>query len=598
MSLQQASLLVAVCSYAFCVGWTQSCAAGERPNIIVIFTDDHGYTDLSCQGIADDVETPHIDRLAESGVRMASGYVTAPQCVPSRAGLLTGRYQNRFGVESNGMPLEGFNAQNTIAETLKTAGYTTGMIGKWHLGPSTQITSHGFDDVFYMGGAWTNFDVQGNDVSPGTRYSGMYHIDAGSAAAKAFISRNHDKPFFLYVAYRAPHVPLDPTQKYLDRFPGEMPERRRKALAMLSAVDDGVGGIIDSLREYDIEENTLVFFIGDNGAPLKIHKLDQPGGGPGWDGSLNDPLNGEKGMLTEGGIRVPFIVTWPQTIPAGQIYRHPVISLDVVATAISLSGAKASNELDGVNLIPYLTGEVESEPHEILYWRWIAQSAVRQGKWKYLRGGRREYLFDVDDDPEEQHDLLAAHPLVATTLRSKLELWSNDLHPAGLATNQMSETWETYFDYYLDGKELTRPKTQTVSANSFAGWLLRQGTATTSGKGLTVRAERGGQPRQPFLAYNRLKVPGNSTVTVNFASFVQGSVFIEWREQGQRDFPEGQKIQLTPDDSNSLTVNGQLNAEKQVVHLRVILPVKGARIRQILISNIDGDELQSWQFAE
>jgi len=264
------------------------------------------------------------------------------------------------------------------------------MTGKWHLGPGSEIPRHGFDDVFYKHGnrpGWANFDLAGKTVKPGPEKTGMYHLDANSAAARAFIGRHHNEPFFFYLAYRAPHVPLDPPEKYLARFPGPMPELRRKALAMLAAVDDGVGGVLATLRKYRLEEKTLIFMIGDNGAPLKIHKEDAPGGGPGWDGSLNDPMNGEKGMLTEGGIRVPFVVYWKGTIPGGQIFARPVISLDVAATAVGIAGLPPDPVLDGVNLVPYLTGKAQGAPHATLYWRWIAQTAVREGKWKYTPGG-------------------------------------------------------------------------------------------------------------------------------------------------------------------------------------------------------------------
>lgn len=439
-------------------------AAPTKPNIVLIFTDDHGYADLSCQGILDDVKTPHIDALATGGVRMTSGYVSAPQCVPSRAGLLSGRYQNRFGVESNGLPLDGFNKQQTIAERLKKAGYATGMIGKWHLGPTPKITDHGFDDVYYRGGTWANYDLDGNDIPPGPKKSKLYHLDAKSAAARAFIKRHHKDPFFLYLAYRAPHVPLDATKKYLDRFPGKMPERRRQCLAMLSAVDDGVGGVMRALREYDIEDNTLVFFIGDNGAPLKIHKLDAPGGGPGWDGSLNTPMNGEKGMLSEGGIRVPYVVYWKGKLPANQVYHHPVISLDVASTALAVAGLPHDPKLDGVNLIPHLSGANKKPPHETLFWRWIAQSAAREGKWKYLRAGARDYLFNMETDREEKKNLIKKHPDIAGRLQAKLKHWSADLMPPGLAAGQMSQTWETYYDFYLDGKPAPpRPDPKTAA---------------------------------------------------------------------------------------------------------------------------------------
>jgi uncharacterized sulfatase len=255
-------------------------------------------------------------------------------------------------------------------------------------------------------------------------------------------------------------VPLDAPQKYLDRFPcstgsgqaGKMPERRRQALAMLSAVDDGVGKIFQTLEKCGLAENTLIFIIGDNGAPLKIHKVDAPGGGPGWDGSLNDPMNGEKGMLTEGGIRVPYIVHWKGTIPGGQIYSHPVITLDVAATANALAGLPDAPELDGVNLIPYLSGEKEGAPHDALCWRWEGQAAIRKGKWKYVTAGDRQYLFDMENDFEETNNLLATNPELAQQMRAELDKWSQTLQPPGLDAHSPSAAAYHYFDWYLDGK--------------------------------------------------------------------------------------------------------------------------------------------------
>lgn len=425
----------------------------DKVNFILIYTDDHGYSDLSAQGIKDDIKTPNIDQLALGGVRMESGYATAPQCVPSRAGVLTGVFQSKFGVEKNGDPLTGFNEQLTIAEKLKANGYTTGMAGKWHLGPADEITEHGFDWVFnkafIKGNA--NFDVNGYRHAFGPETSGMYHIDACSAAASAFIDKNSESPFFLYLAYRAPHVPLDATEKYLSRFPGEMPERRRQALAMLSAVDDGVGEIMKTLEANGIVENTIIFFIGDNGAPLKITREDKPGGGPGWDGSLNDPLNGEKGTLIEGGMRTPYIVYWKDKLQKGTVYKHPVSSLDFAATANVLAGLPKDNKLDGVNLIPYLNGELKGAPHDKLCWRWWAQSAIRKGKWKYLNGGDREYLFDLEDDIEEKKDVFKNHPEIASQLKTELSDWCKDLSPPGLQNGKMSKNATKYFDFYLDG---------------------------------------------------------------------------------------------------------------------------------------------------
>jgi len=452
----------------FFIGMAASLSAAEKPNIIVVFTDDHGYADLGCQGSVEDIRTPHIDALAETGVRMTDGYVTAPQCVPSRGGILSGQYQNRFGLESNP---EGKDAEvmarfakvETIGERLQKAGYATGMAGKWHLGPGNEISTHGFDHVFFRNSnapGQANIDLEGNDVAFGEENHGIYHLDACSEVAASFISRYKDQPFFFYLAYRAPHVPLDAPKKYLDRFPGEMPERRRQALAMLSAVDDGVGRIVATLRKHDLEKNTLIWVIGDNGAPLKIHKIDAPGGGPGWDGSLNTPMNGEKGMLTEGGVRVPFVVNWKGTIPPGQVYHQPVISLDVAATAQALAGLPEDSKLDGVNLIPFLTGEKEGAPHEALYWRWLGQSAIRRGEWKYLRSDHREYLFHMATDAEEKNDVLASQPEIAKQLKAELKTWADELSPPGiwvLKSEGMSRNAANYFDWYLEGKRDFRP---------------------------------------------------------------------------------------------------------------------------------------------
>lgn len=446
------------------------CAGERKPNVIVVFTDDHGYADLSCQGVFDDVRTPSMDALAASGVRMTDGYCTAPQCVPSRGGLISGQYQTKWGLESNpqfkdAAIMKRFDRLETIPERLKKAGYATGMAGKWHLGPGTAnaISTHGFDQVFHKNsngpGHW-NMNLQGEDVEPQMQKGGGYHIDLISEFACAFIERHHEQPFFFYLACRAPHVPLDAPKSYLDRFPGEMPERRRQALAMLSAVDDGVGRIMATLRKHKIEEDTLIFIIGDNGAPLKIHKVDAPGGGPGWDGSLNDPMNGEKGMLTEGGIRVPFVVYWKGVIPGGQIYPHPVITLDVGATACSLAGLKHDPALDGVDLTPFLRGEKEGSPHEVLYWRWLGQSAIRKGNWKYIRSDEREYLFNMEDDYEEKNDLLGRHPKIAASLHAELKKWAQGQSPPGLwvmKSEGMSRNAAKYYDWYIEGKRDSQP---------------------------------------------------------------------------------------------------------------------------------------------
>ena len=434
-----------------------------KPNIIVIYTDDHGYSDLGCQGVSNDVKTPNIDWLAQSGVRMTDGYCTAPQCVPSRGGLISGLYQNRFGLESNPQfkdaeVMKRFDQVMTIGERLQEAGYITGMAGKWHLGEEHQITRHGFHHVFFKHsnapGLW-NMDFDGNDFATKAQKGGGYHLDLISDFACAFIERFNTTPFFFYAAYRAPHVPLDAPKYYLNRFPGEMPERRRQALAMISAIDDGVGRILSELVKHNLEDDTLIFVISDNGAPLKIHKADAPGGGPGWDGSVNDPLNGEKGMLTEGGIRVPFVVRWKGKIPAGQVFHHPVITLDVAATANALAGLPEDPQLDGVNLIPYLCGELAEMPQRALFWRWLGQSAIRKGKWKYLRSDNRQYLFDMNEDVEETRNLMREHPEVADRMYQELTDWTKQLSPQGIwavKSEGMSRQAAAFYDWYLDKK--------------------------------------------------------------------------------------------------------------------------------------------------
>lgn len=479
-------------------GLSRASEAG-KPNIIVIYTDDHGYADLGCQGIMKDVKTPNIDALAASGVRMTTGYVTAPQCGPSRSGLISGQYQNRFGMEANGdfekKPdvLQRFRELKTLPKRLKEAGYVTGMAGKSHLGSddSADLVALGFDKAFFKHsaapGSW-NMDLMGKDISPQEQNGGDYHLEMITTFACTFINRFKDQPFFFYLAYRAPHVPLDAPQKYLDLFPGPMPEERRKALGAISCIDDGVGRIMGTLRKNGLEENTLIFVISDNGAPLKRlpHSLvagdddsplkllspDTPSSDwPSWDGSLNDPLNGEKGMLTEGGIRTPWVVHWLGTIPGGQVYTNPVITLDVAKTATVLAGLPDDPALDGVNLVPYLTGEKKGLPHDVLYWRWLGQSAIRKGEWKYLRSDNREYLFNIQNDPEEAKNLLSAQPEIARSLHADLEKWTKTLAPPGIwavKSDGMSRAADENYNWYLDGKRVEEKK-DAPAANAKGG---------------------------------------------------------------------------------------------------------------------------------
>ncbi len=590
----------------------QATAQTSRPNVIVFFTDDHGHADLSCQGVLNDIKTPNVDALARSGVRVLNGYSTAPQCVPSRAGLLVGKFQSRFGVESNGSSLEGFDRELTIAERLKASGYVTAQFGKWHLGPGPKIVDHGFQHVFAQNSKApfsANITLDGRDRKMANLAPEMYHVDGCSRAAASIIDRYSDTPFFLYIAYRAPHVPLDAPQKYLDRFPGTMPERRRQALAMISAVDDGVGLITDTLAKHGLIEKTLIFYIGDNGAPLKIHKADIPGSGAGWDGSLNDPLNGEKGMLSEGGMHVPFVVCWPGTIPGGQVYQYPVSSLDVSATAVALANVEtAKGDLDGVNLIPYLTGKNSKSPHHVLMWRWTSQSAIRDGNWKLLRGGTREYLFDLDTDLEEKHNLAATHPEIANQLRSKLISWAGELRPPGLSNASLPKVSSDYFDFYLDGKPAPPLRSKFVAGSTvddpgtkskpmlLNGWTARSGLLDVAEGSLRVVASGKAKSKAPILVRTGLRLAGPMTAKIKIRSTVAGSGSLAWRVKGQKEFkPECKRLFIISDSEDWETHEIELPVEGELIHLRIVLPNGTTLVRELELQSGEGKPFKLWE---
>jgi uncharacterized sulfatase len=571
-----------------------------KPNVIVIFTDDHGWSDLGVQGIQEDLRTPNLDQLASGGVRFTNGYVTAPQCVPSRAGLLTGCYQQRFGLECNKEKLDGFNARPTFPARLQQLGYVTGMTGKWHLGSVQEITRHGFHDVFStQGQKWSNFYLDGKTRPGGVIDCDLYHLEANAAAACTFIKRHKDESFFFYLAFRAPHTPLDAPAKYTARFSGKMPERRRQALAMLSAVDDGVGLVLETLRKLNLEEKTLLFFIGDNGAPLKIHKEDTPLSSDvaGWDGSLNEPMNGEKGVLSEGGIRTPFLCYWKGNIPAGVVYNQPVISLDVAATVLELAGCNIKSEtetnlrLDGVNLLPYLTGQKNETPHETLFWRWLAQSAIREGKWKLLLGGAREYLYDLETDSGETRNLVAEHPEIVTRLRTRLEQWAKELQPAGLGYVPMTKTANIYFDYYLDGKPVHI--TETNSNN----WIVRNGSSEIKDHVFHVIAQPKNKQRL-FITNSNIDTNSDISVHLEIRSQTGGVAELTWRQNNQNDFPPEQRVQQTLADSKDWqNLNMKIPAtEQRLIHFRIFPPSSVNEIRKITIKNTENQIVHQWTF--
>jgi arylsulfatase A-like enzyme len=405
-------------------------SAANKPNILLIYADDMGYNELGCYG-GKHVPTPNIDSLAAGGLRLTQGYVSAPLCSPSRAGLMTGRYQTRFGHENNsmapggGLPL----TETTLANRLKTLGYATCMVGKWHLGNSADRLPmvRGFDEYFGVtGNPGSYFKPSGfidSLVSPSVRQvedSNFYTTDAFAARAVDWIEKHKDEPWFLYLPFNAIHSPRDATDKYLQRFKNVANENDRKLFAMTSAMDDAVGQVLSKVRALGQEENTLIFFISDNGAP------NHPDG--------NDPLRGRKHTTWEGGIRLPFIVQWKGRLPAGKVYDRPAIQLDVMPTCVTAAGGAVDPawKLDGVNLLPYLAGENKTPPHETLYWRIDGMWAIRHGDWKLVHGQANDEapeLFDLASDIGEKNNLANAQPAKVQELQKLWYAWNAEQAP-------------------------------------------------------------------------------------------------------------------------------------------------------------------------
>jgi len=399
--------------------------ADRRPNIVLILADDLGYGDLGIHG-ATDLPTPHIDSIAKQGVRFPNAYVTSPVCAPTRAGLHTGRYQQRFGFEFNapearaqdyGLPRE----ETTLAERLKVAGYRSGMMGKWHLGFRPELTppQRGFHEFFgFLSGMRSYFPRDAAD--PVLRQNdpveeANYLTEAFGREAAAFIDRNRDIPFFLYLAFNAVHAPLQAPKNIEDRFAGIDDPRRRTYAAMVAAMDDAIGVVLAKLRETGLDARTLVIFLNDNGGPTRQTT------------ARNRPLRGVKGQLYEGGIRVPLFLRWKGRLREGRVYDEPVSSLDVAATVLAAAALEVPRVFDGVDLLPYLDGKHAQPPHDALYWRFGDQGAVRIGEWKlFLRQGKGE-LYHLGRDVGEKHDVVAEEPERARALRAAYDRWAADL---------------------------------------------------------------------------------------------------------------------------------------------------------------------------
>ena len=441
--------------------------ATAKPNIVYIVVDDLGYSELGSYG-GKGIPTPHLDALAAGGARFTSGYVTAPFCAASRAALMTGRYQTRFGFEFNpigaknaapgiGLPV----AEKTVADRLRDVGYATGLVGKWHLGGTEPFhpQRRGFDEFFgflheghyYVRPPWQGVTTwlrrkklpdggQGRWTSPDGRIVWSTHLgsnepeydtgnpllrssqpvdekanltDAFTREACDFIGRHRSQPFFLYLAYSAVHSPMQGTDEYMKKFAHIEDIQRRIFAAMLAHFDDSVGKVLAELRKSGVEENTLVVFLGDNGGPTE--ELT----------SSNAPLRGGKGDLWDGGIRVPFIVSWKNRIPAGRIVDASVASIDATATALELANAGPSQkQLDGINLMPLLTGKMAEVPERTLFWRVGQKNALRSGNWKLIRDGKEWQLYDLANDIGETTNLAAKEPARVQQLTSLWGKWN------------------------------------------------------------------------------------------------------------------------------------------------------------------------------
>ena len=435
---------------AFCVVALQPSSAQKRPpNIVLIVSDDMGYADIGVHG-SKDIPTPNIDSLAASGIRFTDAYVTGPYCSPTRAGLLTGRYPQRFGHEFNipdaagnmdhGLPV----SERTLADRLRESGYRTAIYGKWHLGAAEKFhpLSRGFDEFYgFLGGAHTYLPLRAGEKN--MMFDGRkqveepdYLTEALAARSVQFIRNNKARPFFLYLAFNAVHTPMQAPDKYLARFPNIADRARRTYAAMLSAMDDGVGMVVRAIKDQGLERDTLIVFLNDNGGPTMQ--------GTSINASNNAPLRGSKRQTWEGGIRVAFIASWRGRLSQGRVENKPVIQLDIMPTALTAAGVKVKSEwrIDGVDLLPLMSGKSSKAPHDALYWRLGEQMAVRKGDWKLVKSSEGR-LFDSDhampynisqaglynlrSDISETNNVAGTNPKVVSELARLWERWNSGL---------------------------------------------------------------------------------------------------------------------------------------------------------------------------
>lgn len=417
--------------------------AQKAPNIVFILSDDAGYADFGFQG-SKEMLTPNLDKLAAEGMRFEQAYVTAAVCGPSRAGLLTGRYQQRFGYEENnvpgymdnntcvydddmGLPLD----QKTIGDYMKELGYKTGYFGKWHMGNADKFhpLHRGFDEFYgFRGGARSYFAF--NEVNPNYRHedwlergfgvyveSPQYLTDALAGETINFIEKHKDETFFAVLSFNAVHTPMEPDPKDLSTFPN-FEGKRRKLAAMNLSMDRAIGRVLEKLDELNLDENTIVIFTNDNGGPSDSNA------------SVNTPLSGTKANHLEGGIRVPFLIRWPGVVAKKSEFKYPISTLDLLPTFFSAGGGNTDSlkNIDGVDLRPYITGENKHRPHQTLYWKKENRGAIREADWKLLRfPDRPAELYNLAEDISEVYDLAAKYPEKVKKMYKKLFAWETTL---------------------------------------------------------------------------------------------------------------------------------------------------------------------------
>ena len=425
----------------------------RKPNFIVFLADDLGCHDIGAWG-ATDLKTPNIDALASSGARFTNWYAAAPVCAPSRAALMTGRYPIRAGVPNNGPALK--PSEQTMAALLKPAGYSTAIYGKWHLGstPDTVPNAHGFDRYFgFHSGCVDYFSHRVYWGEPRTvNYhdlwrdrtevfeNGQYTTEMFAREAVQFIHDNHSNPFFLYLPFNGVHYPMHAPKKYIDRFP-DLEWERRVYASMLSAVDDGVGLVMRTLREHRLTDNTLVFFTGDNGATREPRAgLNQK---PATAGN-NAPFRGNKFSAFDGGMHVPMVMHWPGTIPKAQVLHQIGNHVDILPTICTAAGVPVPTDrtMDGFDALPMAVSGAPSK-HDAIFWSSGGQLAVRRGAWKLVKNGKifdgtpegakplegddALFLSNVDEDPGESKNLRHQNAALTDELLTMAEKWLEDV---------------------------------------------------------------------------------------------------------------------------------------------------------------------------